>query len=568
MNAETTVARLRMEVITPTRIVRRVVDVSTKTGLQTVAAIIRTARGWWEDRHYRFHFGDERYADGNNRGANVRQAKGKALGEALAENRTFDFLHDITGGTGQTIVIESITRSSKPETAYPVLVEAAGTLALQDLTPHDSAHHWVRDADDLYAHNREYAIEMTMDEATRAEHDLFGIGVAIDSIRLSRRGPLRSHQEGSARNPTSHGLKPEPETEPPSYRTQGTHKPIVLKLKTGSKRPTAQVRDGIAYFKEQKDSEATRALACLWANDEDDPQKSATETGKLARLAPADIAVVTIYGYALENAGRHREAVDVYRHAFELGTGALPDKFSGRIDRHSDTAIGLLDAAAGLGRCECYNQAVRRGVQVLERLAKWDDDPANEAWLSLGSLYVAQGKIRAARKLVEVERLRIFHPPYDYDLALCEIMEHRWEQAMGALMRGLAGNPYIAELLLNCKNQRKMLLGCKGGNRSIASAENYLRNYWRQWNRTPDALRFVRWVQTHPATLAATAPLRGYDQAAATTNSQLEIGELTRRFHEELDHVRIAAGAAIREHAKEGIARPWELISEKRSTRW
>ena len=237
MNAETTVARLRMEVITPTRIVRRVVDVSTKTGLQTVAAIIRSGRGWWEDRHYRFHFGDERYADGNNRGANVRQAKGKALGEALGENRTFDFLHDITGGTGQTIVIESITRSSKPETAYPVLVEAAGTLALPDLTPHDSAHHWVKDADDLYAHSREYAIEMTMDEATRAEHDLFGIGVAIDSIRLSRRGPLRSHREGSARNPTSHGLKPEPETEPPSYRTQGTHMTV---SRTSRSRRTAR----------------------------------------------------------------------------------------------------------------------------------------------------------------------------------------------------------------------------------------------------------------------------------------------------------------------------------------
>ena len=173
-----------------------------------------------------------------------------------------------------------------------------------------------------------------------------------------------------------------------------------------------------------------------------------------------------------------------------------------------------------------------------------------------------------ARDLIDVDRRRSFHPPYDYDLALCEIMENRWDEAMGAAMRGLAGNPYIAELLLNSRNQWEMLLGCREGSRDIGSAQHYQLHYQWQWTRTPNALRFLRWVQTHPATLAATAPLRAYDHAAATTDDDDEAERLTRQFVNELDEVRTAARAAMRAHAEEGTPRPWELIERKTGTVW
>ena len=194
MQPKTTVARLRIEVITRTRIVRRIVDVSTKTGLGTVARIIRTARGWWEDRHYRFKFEAEEYGDGTNRGAGVRQAKGKALGGPLGEHTSFDFVHDITAGTSQTIQVESVSERDEPETAFPTVVETAGILAVEDLTPNDGAHRWVTQAADPDADDRNHAIEMLLDEGQRAELEQHWVKSEVNGIRIGRQGPLRSHQ--------------------------------------------------------------------------------------------------------------------------------------------------------------------------------------------------------------------------------------------------------------------------------------------------------------------------------------------------------------------------------------
>ena len=236
----TTVARLRMEVITKTRIVRRVVDVSTNTRLQTVARIIRTARGWWEKRQYRFNFGDQKYGDGHNRGAGVRQAQAKHFGEALGKNTEFEFVHDITGGTAQQVVVESVTETNMPETAYPKLIQAAGTLAIVDLTPDDAAHHWVDEANDPRAGRRQVAIDMLIDESERADHDHRCAEMGVETIRRARRGALRSHQEGSARKPTAGGLDAEAEAEPPDITGATKYKPIVLRMKTETERPNAR----------------------------------------------------------------------------------------------------------------------------------------------------------------------------------------------------------------------------------------------------------------------------------------------------------------------------------------
>ena len=569
MPPKTTVARLRIEIITKTRIVRRVIDVSTKTGLPTLARVIRAARGWWKEKHYRFNFGPEKYSNRSKRGADIRQANGKALSEALGDHTSFEFVHDITAGRSQTIQVESISKRDEPETAFPAMVEAAGTLAIEDLTPDDTAHQWVADATGQEACNRNRAIEMLLNEGKRAELEQFWIESGIDGIRLGRRGPLRSHQEGSARKPGPSGLPPEPETETERFPSTGKHKALVLRINDDdAERPTATVKHGSAYFNEQQASAPTRQRACEWVYHETTPNNAVTETGKLARMAPADLRVVQVYGHTLEKAHRQRDAIDVYRHVFNLGIAALPAKFNGRIDKNSDTARALLDAAGRLGRCECNNGAKRRGIGILERLAQWDDEPRNEAWLHLGSLYVAQGDPSSARRFVEIERRRSFHPPYDYDLALCEILDRRWDEAMGATMRGLAGNPYIAELLLKCTKQRKILLGCHEGSRSISCAEHYVLHYQYQWTRIPRALQFLRWVQNHPTTLAAMAPLREYDHRAALTDDQDEITRLTKRFIDELDQMRLSARAAIHTHAAQGKPKPWTLIGGETTPWW
>ena len=112
----------------------------------------------------------------------------------------------------------------------------------------------------------------------------------------------------------------------------GRPQTLVLRINDDAERPTATVRNGVAYFNEQRTAESSRQRAWHGAEDETTKNTAVTATGKIARRAPADLRVVQLYGYALEKARRHRDALDVYRHAVDLGCAALPVEFRGRID--------------------------------------------------------------------------------------------------------------------------------------------------------------------------------------------------------------------------------------------
>ncbi len=78
-------ARLRIEMHTPTRIVRRVIDVSMATKLPKLASIIRTARGWVTSRPYEFRVNGQTYRERAGAHPNgCLSVHGRQLGDVLA----------------------------------------------------------------------------------------------------------------------------------------------------------------------------------------------------------------------------------------------------------------------------------------------------------------------------------------------------------------------------------------------------------------------------------------------------------------------------------------------------
>ena len=144
---------------------------------------------------------------------------------------------------------------------------------------------------------------MCEEENNRAEvsHTMAEIGV--EHVRLSRRGPPRSHQAGSERNPdpSGAGLPPEPETERRRFGRGQQHKPIVLRIGPEHPLPRATVKRDVADFEDYDAWEHLRAEAWEWnPNESGTAAKAAVRaTGGIALAARTDLTIVGLYGLAL-----------------------------------------------------------------------------------------------------------------------------------------------------------------------------------------------------------------------------------------------------------------------------
>ena len=84
----------------------------------------------WSDLHLGHESGNE------------RPARNRRFVEVVQKGRTIEFTHDIARKRKLTLLIEAVHLTAEPETAYPRMTDAVGTLAVHDLTPDDS-YYWI-----------------------------------------------------------------------------------------------------------------------------------------------------------------------------------------------------------------------------------------------------------------------------------------------------------------------------------------------------------------------------------------------------------------------------------------
>ena len=550
-------ARLRMEMHTPTRIVRRVIDVSMTTKLPALANIIRTGRGWVKNRPYEFRLNGETYrhrAGLHRKGC--RSVHGRKLGDVLGEARSFTFIHHITAERSQRVDVETLAKS-EDESAFPRLIEALGTLALGDLTPDDRDHQYTMDAANPQARNRRVAVQMCGDEELRALADQAWVKLGIDAIRQGERRPRWTDLERMQGSGLEHLRAmlyggPEHDIQVATRLTAG------LPGERTAGRPLTEIRNGRALLTDDSKTRDIRDKCRAWQATgaaDNNSKNRAKACERLAREAPGDIAVLATYGKALEEIGEWRAAIDAYSQAVVTAMTDLPTRFDGPVETTTESGLGLIEAATGLARCECDYASTTRGIRMYERAVQWEPDKANEAALRLGSEYVHSGLLDKAVPLLE--RLAARWAPYDYDLALCRLLRREWTDAVTATRRALVTNPYIAEALWGVRRPLEVRMGQTKRGRTMNTALEYIRRYGHTWRVTDEATKMLKWVAAHPVALAERALLRTPDYGAGNENDPSRASKLNNQFHEQLAAMDKGLSEAMLSEELGGTRRPW-----------
>ena len=560
----TEIARLRMEIRTPSRVVLRVVDIATATPLPIAAKTIRIARHWLnQDRHYQFRAGGRTWSSAaGRRNGGVEPAARRHLREVLDTSKTFEFIHEAgIPGTAVQLTADEITTGDRPETDYARLHDAAGTLAIEDLSDEDGFSDLFERIKDKSESLREYAAALLFDDAERARNELMIIDMALESLRNTRRGPLLRHRPD-----------PGPEREDPEILrrttewadrgpTPGPEEAAVrLTVREGDPRPEATVKDGKAHFIDPPRGDEPDHDEVYYDTDEELDRAMLEHV----RRAPWDMRRTEFYGRDLISRSRHRVAIAVLKHTVDFGLAALPHRYDGPVETEGNAqGLAFVNAASALAELYCVTGSRAKGIRLYERVLLWEPDRDSYARARLGSEYIAEGRVDDAIKHLTIQRA-VFAPS-SYDLALCHIIKKNWGRAAAAVLQGAATNPYIAEMLTGNRSPMPAPNGePERWGRSLDTARAYALRYQYTWRRIPDARPFLRWMTTHPRAVRMIAEIREHDYDAAFITDEAARTMLNARFADEVEKLSERWGEMPTEtlvRKGSGTTAPWTILA-------
>ena len=337
MDYKTEVAKLRIEIRTKTRLVLRVVELTTRTTLPTTAKIIRAARGWYADRAFKFAACDTVWTSTRSRrSGNERPARNRRFLEVVQKGRRVEFTHDVGRKRKLTFLVSSRNEAIPRAT--------------------------VRDRRSNCATTRSNGPSSTACSG-RATSTRYGWAAGG---RSEATNPGRG---GTARDPACQGNRAGLRADGPDRRSPAG----AAEAPPGRPAAGRQDRGGTRAARRPlgdcgRPGDAWSAMEDA-AHQPENFGRYLKEAEELARRVPADLAVTCAYGQFLEDGGRRQEARNVYQHTVDVGTRALPAKFKGVVDGMSDQGRGLLTALAGRGRYEAERGSRQRAIDLLETLS-------------------------------------------------------------------------------------------------------------------------------------------------------------------------------------------------------
>ena len=116
--------------------------------------------------------------------------------------------------------------------------------------------------------------------------------------------------------------------------------------------------------------------------------------------------------------------------------------------------------------------------------------------------------LRAGRKdeaCVHLAEFRGEQPSLWYELGLLYLLEGEYRAAAASLRHGFIGNGYIAEIICGTPDPLPVAMWHGIGFAGPDCARSYIDLFGEMWNRTPGAVEFVRWLNTHPEVMAERA---------------------------------------------------------------
>lgn len=231
-----------------------------------------------------------------------------------------------------------------------------------------------------------------------------------------------------------------------------------------------------------------RALAAL-AREKHGEAESILRRG--LEEGSTDIELLNHLGLACWEQGKLGAAESAYGRAMEVGLEELERTGDNRCSHPSSE---YLRAVEGRALCLYRLEAFDRAVALFETLGSVAPDQYAGCYYLAGEIRHLQGE---AAEAVEYYRQSPDEPSVHYNLGLALYELGRHEEAARTMIRGFAGNPYIASLLLDREPGEPS--GPGGYLGSATYAEEFIEACSNLWEGERGAIRFLERCFEHPS---------------------------------------------------------------------
>ncbi|WP_038014604.1 tetratricopeptide repeat protein [Terasakiella pusilla] len=213
-------------------------------------------------------------------------------------------------------------------------------------------------------------------------------------------------------------------------------------------------------------------------------------------------------GYALLDQGKPKKALDYHIEGITVGEKHLPEFYKGKLIWGYYENRPFLRALHGSILCYMRLGRRKKAIDAMEKSLRLNPDDNLGIRFLIGPEYVRQGKFIKAREILVESAFS--YPPFQYELALIDLIEGDWISAATQLRKGYISNPYIAEVLTGTPSPIPLAVWHSNNFSETNLAIEYAEQYLEIWYENYEYILFIRWLFNQPKVLRERAQFLEY----------------------------------------------------------
>ena len=215
------------------------------------------------------------------------------------------------------------------------------------------------------------------------------------------------------------------------------------------------------------------------------------------------------------------------------GIGAVhnmfPDDFRGPIPWHHDGNRPYLDLLKTVLLCYVAGKKYDKAADWCTLIQRADPDDSCGIRYVIGHVQLRSGELEKAQGWFT--DVGPEYSPYLYELGLSLFNQDKFVEAATAFRRGIAINPYIAEIIFNGHQPNPYAVMHFWANEKPELASQYLGAYGVIWEEATGAQRFLYWLYNQSDVLAERARLMRCREQRSIDTSLPQPREQVAQFH-------------------------------------
>lgn len=193
--------------------------------------------------------------------------------------------------------------------------------------------------------------------------------------------------------------------------------------------------------------------------------------------------------------GKHEKALATAVRGLAAVNEMFPDDFAGAIPWHHDGNRPYLDLLKVILLCHIASRKFGKAAEWCGMIQRADPDDSCGVRFVMGHVLLRSGDPANAAHWFSDHGSE--YVPYCYELGLCHLRDEKYVKAATAFRRGIAINPYIAEMIFNGHEPNPYAVMHFWANEKPSLATQYLGTYSDVWEDAFLEQRFLYWLFNH-----------------------------------------------------------------------